>query len=342
MKRFSLALCLPVLLSIGACGPDEHIDDHDAAVNPDAAPPAIDAMVVPDAAVQTPEERGEYLVWHVAACIDCHTPFDMNGQLDLARALTGNPVAFDIDPAAGVGLVPGPNLTPHATGLEGWSAEDIKGAFLDGVDRDGNALFPIMPYFGYHNMSAEDADAIVAYLQSLAPVDNAIPDREPLGFPFDTPAQPIPAAMLPDTTLDPADPNYEMAQRGKYLASDIGICLECHTPEAQAPIPRDLTKMYAGGRAFMLGFPPPLPETIYTSNITPDATGIQGWTAAQVRTVLKQGTDLDGNGVCPPMPSGPMGAFSGMTDEDALAIGWYVTTLAPIDNTIPADCSITP
>ena len=37
----------------------------------------------------------------------------------------------------------------------------------EGVDRDGNALFPMMPYAAYHEMSDEDARAIVVYIRAL-------------------------------------------------------------------------------------------------------------------------------------------------------------------------------
>ena len=74
---------------------------------------------------------------------------------------------------------------------------------------------------------------------------------------------------------------------------------------------------------------------MFSLNITPDETGIEGWTAADVRTVIKTGVDTDGNHLCPPMPFGPMGAFGGMTDAHAQAIGEYVTRLPPIENELP-------
>jgi hypothetical protein len=54
--------------------------------------------------------------------------------------------------------------------------------------------------------------------------------------------------------------------------------------------------------------------------------------------VLHEGTDEEGVGICPPMPVGPMGVFGNLTDEDALAIGVYLTTLPPIVNMVTEDC----
>jgi hypothetical protein len=41
---------------------------------------------------------------------------------------------------------------------------------------------------------------------------------------------------------------------------------------------------------------------------------------------------------CPPMPAGPTQAFGGMTDQDALDIGNYITSLPPIDNGVIPMC----
>jgi mono/diheme cytochrome c family protein len=354
MKRL-FAMALVSVLAVG-CGDDDATgDDDDDQIDAgdddddtiDAGGDDDDDAGGPDGGDNPAVARGQYITEHVAVCVECHTPRTETGALDETKWFAGNPAFADLDPQnEEEGLVPTPNLTPHETGLAEWTDDEIKEAFLNGVDRDGNALFPIMPYYVFHNMTEEDADAVVAYLRTLTAVDNAIPDRQPLGFPFDTPSQPIPADDLPDSTLPEGDENYELAQQGKYLAANIGICMECHTPQPAEPGPfaRDLALLFAGGEAFpaeQFGLPvPPFPDTIYSRNLTPDATGIEGWTAEQVRTVLKEGTDLRGQGVCPPMPSGPMGAFGGLTDEDALAIGVYLTTLEPIANEIPNDCTL--
>jgi len=291
--------------------------------------------------------RGKYLVEHVGACGDCHTPRKSDGSLDMTKWLAGSQNFADLDPGdATKGAIHTKNLTPHnGTGLGGWTDAEIKKAFLDGVSKDGTPLFPIMPYFVFHNMNAQDADAIVAYLKSIPAIDNAIPARQPLPFPFTQPAAPVPASAIPDTTLPTTDANYESAMRGKYLAGNIGICMECHT-ERTAPgtaVPLDVTKLFAGGEKYdaanQLGLPvPPFPAEIFSRNITPHANGIQGWTAQAVANALKQGVDKDNIPLCPPMPAGAMQAFGGLTDQDALDIGNYVTTIPPIDNGVIANC----
>jgi mono/diheme cytochrome c family protein len=274
--------------------------------------------------------RGEYLVEHVSACGDCHTPRTMTGQLDRTRWLAGVPDFADLDPGdTAVGSVGAPNLTPHATGLAGWTDAQIKNAIKNGRDATNGPLFPIMPYWVYHNMLESDADAIVAYLRTVAPQNNTIPDRQPLPFPFTMPATPIPANSIPNTTLSPTDSRYSAAVRGRYLAGMAGVCIDCHTPEAQGATPAALDSLYAGGRSFGPG--------VRSANITPHASGIANLTVAQIRTILKLGVDEGGMPICPPMPVGPLGAYGGLTDADAEAIAEYIKSIPPIAHTVP-DC----
>jgi hypothetical protein len=290
-------------------------------------------------------QRGEYLVRHLGACGDCHTPRNAMGQPDEGRFLAGIPNMFTVPgllPDGGLGVVGSSNLTPDMTsGLGSWTDAQIKNAMLNGIGKDGKALFPIMPYYVLHNMSAADADAIVAFLRTVQPVLNAIPPRN---FDIPGPAPSVPADRIPNPTLAATDANYASAMRGKYLAGNFGLCMECHTKHVQTPgaVPLDLDKLFAGGETFIsaaLGIPsPPFPATITTENITPHATGIQGWTAQAVVTVLKTGRNKDGLAICPPMPNGPGGAFGGLTDNDARDIGNYLIHLPPVDNLIPNIC----
>src|SRR5262249_11890427 len=116
---------------------------------------------------------------------------------------------------------------------------------------------------------------------------------------------------------------------GKYLAAQVGVCMECHTERTKMG-DLDMSRAFAGGETFDLG--PPF-GTVYSENITPDpTTGLKNWTPGLVKTLIKTGKNDAGDTICPPMPVGPMGAFGGMTDAHALAIGEYITHLPPISN----------
>jgi hypothetical protein len=286
--------------------------------------------------------RGDYLVNHVAACPDCHTPRTMTGAPDTTKFLAGSATPFadiqldPMNPDATKGKIYVKNLTPDmTTGLGSWTDQQIKDAFLNGTDKDGKPLFYIMPYFVFHNMTSQDADAIVAYIRSIKAVANAIPADQPLPFPFPMPVPAFDAAKIPDTTLAKTDPNYAAAEKGRYLAGNVGICMECHTEHNMAPPILKETALFGGNNSFpsaSLGLPPAYPMVIYSANITPDDSGIKGWVAADVAKVLATGVNKAGQPLCPPMPFGPMGAFGGLTDEDRTNIGLYITSLPPVAN----------
>jgi mono/diheme cytochrome c family protein len=137
-------------------------------------------MVATQASAETDIERGEYLS-HVMVCVECHTPGLLSGGErgpDLAGSEVGYGIPF-------LGVFHGPNLTPDdETGLGAWSADDIVKAIRTGERPDGRILAPAMPWRSFAKMTDEDAYALAAYMQSVAPVSNQVPG--PFG-PSETP-----------------------------------------------------------------------------------------------------------------------------------------------------------
>jgi len=126
---------------------------------------------------QTDVVRGNYLVNPVMACGNCHTPKDANGAAIEERALSGGGVSFTIPPFSGTP----PNITPDPeTGIGNWSDEAIKRALTHG-ERPSNARLPgvplaVMGASFFKALLPEDQTAIVAYLRSVKPIRNAVPD----------------------------------------------------------------------------------------------------------------------------------------------------------------------
>jgi len=133
-------------------------------------PPYTTGIVAPDPADKA--ARGDYLVNHVLACTDCHTPVDpTTGAPVMEKYLAGG------QPYEGPwGIVYGGNITPDQdTGLGSWSEDEIKRALTTGVNKQGRRLI-LMPWFVYSNLSADDADAVAYYLKNVLPaVKNEIP-----------------------------------------------------------------------------------------------------------------------------------------------------------------------
>lgn len=116
--------------------------------------------------------RGRYLVT-LGGCNDCHTPGYFLGNPDMSRFLGGSDVGFEIP---GEGVFVGSNITPDKeTGIGNWTREQIVTAIQTGVRPDGRILAPVMPWHAFAQLTADDAMAIAAFLQSLDPVNNKVP-----------------------------------------------------------------------------------------------------------------------------------------------------------------------
>lgn len=162
--------------------------------------------VVAEATQEELVARGEYLVT-IGGCHDCHTPLAVGPDgpaPDLGRALSGHPQQMAMPPApAGIGEGPwlwagaatntafyGPwgvsyasNLTPdEATGMGIWSEAMFVGAMRTGKHMgQSRPIQPPMPWPNLARATDEDLSAIYAYLRSVPPIANRVPDYEPPG-----------------------------------------------------------------------------------------------------------------------------------------------------------------
>lgn len=147
---------------------------------------------------------GEHLV-RIGGCNDCHTPKKMGPQgpePDMSLMLSGHPAQMPPPPVdrkmaetKGIastqtltawvgpwGISYSVNLTPDASGLENWTeAQFIKclreGKWM-GLDNT-RQLLPPMPWQDYKYMSDDEMKAIFAYLKSIPPIKNVVPQAQP-------------------------------------------------------------------------------------------------------------------------------------------------------------------
>lgn len=121
--------------------------------------------------------RGRYIAL-TTGCGNCHGQGKDNpaDPMWLAGYVAGTPgQPFQIGPFKTYAA----NLTPDPdTGLGKWSDQDIFNALRTGKDPDGQYLAPPMPWPEIRNMTDEDLWAIVAYLRSIKPVVNEVPESE--------------------------------------------------------------------------------------------------------------------------------------------------------------------
>jgi mono/diheme cytochrome c family protein len=161
-------------------------------------------------------QRGAYLVGF-GGCHDCHTPKTMTPKgpaPDMARALSGHPAGTATPPVPPGVLSPGQwiamtnvhltawagpwgvsyaaNLTPDKrTGMGNWTADQFIRSMRTGKHLGaGRDILPPMPWQGIATLTDSDLRAVFAYLQSVKPIDNAVPPPVP-------PASPPPAPGTP-------------------------------------------------------------------------------------------------------------------------------------------------
>ncbi|SDB53925.1 Cytochrome c [Flavobacteriaceae bacterium MAR_2010_188] len=191
MKKISIIPILIFLTILSSCENDKK-EKKSVNVYKDAEVAKVD-----------PVKRGEMLVNGIG-CHDCHTPKKMTAQgpiLDMEKLLSGHPqseilppydsqtgknyVLFNQNLTAAIGpwgTSFAANLTPSESGIGSWTEAQFLNAIKNGKSKglDGSrTLLPPMPWQAFAQLPDEDLKAIFAYLKSIKPVENIVPNPTP-------------------------------------------------------------------------------------------------------------------------------------------------------------------
>lgn len=248
-----------------------------------AVQPADLAIPTDSAAVA----RGAYLAT-THACTACHGA-RFEGQ-----------VMVDAPPFR----VTASNLTRGQGGIGArYTDADWDRTIRHGVRPDGRPVV-IMPSAAFHGFADADAAALIAYLKSLSPVDNPLPETELralgrviVGAGGIDPAIEVRTEPAP-RTAPAAGPT---AAYGAYIASTF--CTYCHGQDLR-------------------GDQPPEPGTPYAPGL--DAAG--QWPLDLFREVLRTGVLPGGRRLDESMP---IEQTSQMTDDDLAALHAHLQTVGP-------------
>lgn len=144
-------------------------------------------------------ERGKYLV-NFGGCHDCHTPLKMGPkgpEPDMSRALSGHPQDLKVSPPPKVegpwmatvsgtmtawagpwGISYSRNLTPdEVSGLGIWTEDMFVKTMRTGRHMGvSRPLLPPMPWQSINKLNDQDLKAIYAYLRTVKPIRNEVPD----------------------------------------------------------------------------------------------------------------------------------------------------------------------
>jgi mono/diheme cytochrome c family protein len=269
--------------------------------------------------------RGKYLAMNVVQCVDCHSKRDwtkLGGPID-TTTLGGGGELFDEAGAGFPGEVYVPNITPYK--LANWTDGELFRAITTGQRKNGDAIFPLMPWPYYSKLDREDIYDVIAYIRSLKPIKADYP-KSKLDFPLNIIVHTMPKKAELGTKPDPKD----TLKFGAYMAQ-ASACMECHSQDDKGTLLPGLE--FAGGRPFKLNG-----GTVKSANITPDKeTGIGNWTKEMFIAKFKSFNDRKS---APSVKSGefqtimPWWGYAGMGDNELGAIYTYLRTLKPIKNSV--------
>jgi Cytochrome c len=268
-------------------------------------------------------ERGKYLANNVTVCMDCHSKRDwskfagplVEGTLGMGGERFDRGVGFP-------GVYYSKNITP--AGINRYSDGELFRLITTGVTKEGRAMFPVMPYRHYGKMDPEDIYSIIAYIRSLSPIENPVPESVS-DFPMSLIINTIPAKSNPEKIPAKSD---QLAY-GSYLINACS-CVECHTRVDKGKIIPDFA--FSGGREFLFQDG----SVVRSSNITGDLkTGIGSWTEEMFIRKFKSFSD---SSYIPATihPSDfnsymPWNMYGRMTTQDLAAIYNYLKTVKTIN-----------
>lgn len=185
--------------------------------------------------------HGEYVA-RLGNCVACHSTPDgdaLAGGLEMNVPMLGNIYATNItpDPEHGIG---------------DWSFEEFDRSMRVGITKEGQRMYPAMPYTSYAKMSEQDMRALYDFL-----MNEVEPSKQP------NPENAIPAwknarwAMgiwnfmaHENEAFTPNPDESDDWNRGAYLVQGLGHCGACHTPRGLMMQEKALDE---SGKAFLAG-----------------------------------------------------------------------------------------
>jgi mono/diheme cytochrome c family protein len=255
-------------------------------------------------------KRGDYLVNGIMTCGNCHTPKGPAGDV-VDKAFSGG-LSWDEPPFK----VTAPNITQDKeTGIGSYTDAELKQLMRKGIKPNGARVAMVMPSGFYEIMTDRDLDAVIAYLRTIKPIRNTVPDpiyKMEQGHPV----PPGGESAYTDAMLS------DRLKQGLYLAT-IAHCMECHTP--MGPRGREFAdKLGAGG----FEFPGPWGVSVARNITTSKTKGIGGWTDDEIKRAIAQGVSKDGSKLKPPMG---FHYYATVSAADLDAIVAYLRTVPPKD-----------
>ena len=250
--------------------------------------------------------RGAYII-RLAGCVACHTD-TKNGGAFLAG---GAPIKTPF------GAFRAPNITPQPqSGIGQWTLRQFSDALTAGRGPEGWPYFPVFPYTSYTRMHDQDIVDLWAFLRTVPPVDNRAPDSD-IRFPFGF--RPLIFAwqtlFFEPGPFRPIPHRSKLWNRGAYVVTGPGHCVECHTPR-NALGGLDRNRLLSGASAG--------PDGEKAPAITRDSKSFAKWSSGDLFFALRFGLKPDGDSFSGSMGEVVRDGTAYLSDADLQAITDYL------------------
>ncbi|MBN7123323.1 alcohol dehydrogenase [Erwinia billingiae] len=264
-------------------------------------------------------QRGEYLA-RAGDCVACHTKAG------------GQPFAGGLSMATPIGNIYSTNITPDKqTGIGDYSYDDFQKAVRHGVAKNGDTLYPAMPYPSYAVVSDEDMQALYAYfMHGVQPVSQANQDSDiPWPLSMRWPLAIWRGMFAPDVkAFQPIKGQDAVLARGQYLVEGLGHCGACHTPRSLTMQEKALND--SEGSDYLSGSSAPI-DGWTASNLRGDnRDGLGRWSEDDLVQFLRTGRN-DQTAVFGGMTDVVEHSLQHLNPEDATAIARYLKSLGARD-----------
>ena len=221
--------------------------------------------------------RGEYLA-RLSNCVSCHSTEDnqlFSGGLKMATPL---------------GIIYATNITPDIeTGIGSYTLNEFDKAVRLGIRKDGQRLYPAMPYTSYAKIQSDDIKDMYNYF--MYGVDAVYEKNKSSEIPwilsFRWPIMIWNILFFSDEHYINNN-NYDISwNRGAYIIQSMGHCGACHTPRGLAwnekALDEENSKYLAG--AFL--------DNWYASDLTQsNRSGLGRWSKNDIIDYLKNGRNI--------------------------------------------------
>lgn len=278
---------------------------------------SVNAMAQDSAGVDL-IKRGEYLA-RAGDCVACHT------------SKGGTAFAGGLPMATPIGTIYSTNITPDKkTGIGEYTFEDFDNAVRHGIAKNGDTLYPAMPYPSYSVVTETDMRALYAYfMNGVKPVEQANKESDiPWPLSMRWPLAIWRGMFAPDVRdFKPAQGEDAVLARGRYLVEGLGHCGACHTPRS---ITMQEKALNDGEGSEYLSGSAPIDGWIATNLRGDFRDGLGSWSEQDLTEFLRTGRNHK------------TAVFGGMTDvvehslqyltpDDAAAIARYLKSLPAVD-----------